>query len=145
MGEATYYLKATFPAGVDMGKIEEIVNKFCKEMARFDDAWQDIRHSAGTPMERAMNLKAQFPQVWEGLKLDRLEIKPDDVVLNEFAGELDMTEDFNLYVEGNVVKLHDTVWHMATWGPLAEWFESIGATKATWLSDEELDPFSEME
>ncbi len=145
MGEATYYLKATFPAGVDMGKIEQTVRKFLKEMVDFDDAWQAIRGQAGTPMERAAQLKERFPQVWEGLNMSRIEVKPDDGALNCYAGEIDMTEDFNLSVSDDKVFLSDYVWHFANWDSLADWFRKIGAIKANWTSDEDLDPFSELE
>src|SRR5512137_2529645 len=102
MGEATYYLKADFPAGVDVEKIAEELRKLLPELANFFDAWQSIRNDESrTPAERVADLKERFPQVWKEFGFDDLVVKDDDRPLNLFAGELDITPEFNLSTCGN--------------------------------------------
>ncbi len=58
-----------------------------------------------------------------------------------FAGELDITTDYNLDIVGNEIRLSDYVWHMASWDRFVTWMQKRGSTKARWTSDEETTPF----
>ncbi len=83
MGEATYYLKAEFPAGVDIVRIRNDFGKLLDELAVFFSNWQAVRDSRNeTPAERVAKLKERFPHVWEEFRFGDLEVKEDDAPLN---------------------------------------------------------------
>ena len=144
MGSAAYYLKADFPAGVDLEKVRNDAEKALLALAKFNDAWQGCREESGsTPMQRVEQLKNLFPQVWEDFSLDAIEVKPDDRVLNCFAGELCITSELHLEVKGNQLRLSDEVWHFADWTRIEAYFTKLGATNVASVSDEYSDPFEE--
>jgi hypothetical protein len=144
MGTAVYYLKADFPTGVDMECILEKAKKALVSMSKFQDRWQELRdRSSGTPAQRVDLLKAEFPQVWIDFNLDTVVVKPDDESLNCFAGEVDITEEMRLDYRGNQIRLSDEVWHFADWTRIEDYFKSLGATKASSISDEYSTPFDD--
>jgi hypothetical protein len=142
MGSATYYLKADFPAGVDMNSVRTQAEKALLALSKFQDRWQELREpSEGTPTQRAAKLKEEFPQVWKDFNLDTIVVKDDDVPLNCFAGEVDINEEMRLDIADNQLRLSDEVWHFADWTRIENFFTSLGATKVSSISDEYSDPF----
>ena len=146
MGSATYYLKAEYPTGVDVQKICDEAKKFLLEAARLEDAWQASRLGSTSPSQRAAELKAAFPQVWEELHLDDIRIPEDDKGMNFLAGQLCINEELNIEAEGDTIKLSDEVWHFADWDRIANYFMAHGAIKVRWVSDEvlDVDPFDSL-
>ena len=140
MGEATFYLLAEFKSEEDAEFAEDFARIVLNELSKFFDEWQKIRQKQTiSPIERHKMLLKKFPLVAKYIKLP----KPSegDTSMNYLAGECEITNYMNLYSEGNLVKLSDCVWHLASWDNISEFFYRLGARKVVWNSDENLDFF----
>lgn len=138
MGEAMYYIKARFSKELTRDQEEQLTN-FIVEGQAAHDWWQDHRHcpDAGAFWKR---FAEKFPHVTVYL---------GDLVggdcNNALAGVLDFGCEDDLealefdYLE---FRYHCECWHFATWDRFTEYLKTrFAATSASWLSDEDMDPF----
>jgi hypothetical protein len=140
MGEATYYLMAEFGSEEEAERAARYAAPILREMAEFNDAWQEIRHERDRPVaERHEALLSRFPLVRRFVRLPGP--REDDPNMNYLAGECEMGEDFQLVTMGSRVGLSCVVWHLASWDNVEEVFYGLGARKVYWTSDEYIDPW----
>jgi hypothetical protein len=144
MGEATFYLLAKFESIEDAKFAEDFARIVLEELSNFQDEWQKIRKNEQiSPIERHKILLKKFPLVKKYIRLP----KPpkEDLPMNYLAGACEITNHFDLYSQGKLVKLSDYVWHLASWNNISEFFYRLGARKVIWESDEYVDIFELLE
>lgn len=138
MGEAEYYLKARFESEEKLKELYPKIKEFMYQGAASYDWWQENR---GMQCDKFwVEFKKKFPMVYTYLG----DLKNKDCN-NGLAGSLDFGSkedvDFNLSMNGDVLTYYATVWHFASWYLLKEAILKIGAIRAGWISDEDIDPF----
>ncbi len=139
MGEAVYYLKATFHNEVTAKQLTAIQD-FILEGQKAENWWHEHRHWETKGLrDRFWNeFRMEFPLVTE--LINDLVGKDCD---NLPAGRL----DFGTIDDGELPHVSDEdpndilfsarVWHFANWFPLCGFLKShFGADRAGWLSDE---------
>jgi len=137
MGEAGYYLVAIKATG-------EIYDEFKKrldDLAKLNEDFQKIRHdSSKPPIERWRMLKDMHPLAVELINYEPSEeALKKDMWLNELTSVIpDLTSEYILTIEDNVIKLYDYVWHLTDWDGIARWLEKRGCI-VLWASDEYID------
>jgi len=141
MGEAVYYLIAEFRNNKQLRIVSNLVEPIIKELAEFQDYWQNTRHEKGTVRERYNHLKEKYPLAFEYLNIPKPE--DDDTVMNRLAGYCDMTVDYRIYYDDNKFTLSCEVWHFANWKPLVRLMFQLGAVKCHYYSDEYMDEIIE--
>jgi len=147
MGEATYYLKASFTTPEDAARVFEEFKRAIARLYELNDRWQSIRgERERSCAERRAELTAEFHDLdgmapWQTIANHCREIGPD-ACMNCCAGELpDMSADPYVALHGDEIWLSDTVWHHTSWDGIAEWLRRRGAVGADWRSDEYDDPW----
>lgn len=146
MGEATYYLKARYPTVQAAEQAASDLRDLVAEGQQAYDFWQQRRGDT----DRARfwtDFKSRFPLVVDYLTDAREGGKPvlDGDPNNDPAGHLDFGNEeelsFNLEQNGTLVTFYALCWHFAEWDTLVAWLIRVtGATKASWISDEYIEP-----
>ena len=134
MGEARYFLKAEFNTVAKAKAALSKVKPLLKDLVKLNQIWQDHRGEAvKTQMARLIKFKS-----WKVFMPADIKVEDKDTSTNALAGPLpDMTEDFDLKLNGVEVKLNDEVWHFTSWDGIVEWFEKQpGCKSVNQLSDE---------
>ena len=57
------------------------------------------------------------------------------------ANDPDWDPRWTIWREEDVIGFHGMVWSMADWEPLVRAMEKLGAVRANYLSDDDLNPF----
>lgn len=140
MGEATYYLIAKFETEEEAELAEARARVVFDDLVEFENDWQKIRGDSERPVkERHGELLKEHPLVAKFIKLpDIVETDPN---MNYLAGKCEMNEYYVMHRNGTAIYLSCTVWHIATWDNIENFFFQLGAEEAGWLSDEYIDPF----
>lgn len=144
MGEATYYIRAMFPEEIDEELAERITN-FVEEGQAAHEWWQQHRgcDSWGKFWDR---FSEKFPLVTKYLG----ELVGGDCN-NAPAWELNFgrKEDLDILpiaFQWDEFQYSCECWHFASWERFAEFLKTeFGALRAGWVSDEELDPYDNVQ
>ncbi len=145
MGEATFYLKAKFKSEREAELAVKVAKPVLDDLAAFHEDWQTIRYHNNIPVnERHELLLKKHPLVAKFVELPEPEPEPeddDDVNMNYLAGKCEMHGYYEIYSDGEWVRLSCECWHLATWDNIEKFFAEIGAVEVGWISDEHIDPF----
>lgn len=139
MGEATYYLSATFASEREARRAYLCAKAVLADLAEFHDDWQELRDESGTAEERFRRLLRRHYFVRKFVELP----KPpeDDPAMNFLAGHCEISRWMQMELEGEEIRLTDTVWHGASWSNIARLFYRLGAVRVAWMSEEDFDPW----
>jgi len=143
MGEASYYLLATFNSKEKAHKAYLCAKVILKDLAEFQKDWQKIRNKKGTAKEKFQKLLKRHPLVAKFVDLP--EPPENDPAMNFLAGHCEITKEMELRYEGKQIKLFDVVWHCADWDNIGRLFYKLGASRVAWVSEEAIDPFELLE
>ena len=144
MGEATYYLIAEFETEEEAELAEARARVVLDDIVEFENDWQEIRNNVKDPcLERHVKLQEEHPLVDKFIELP--DIDGNDINMNYLAGKCEMNEYYEMHLIGTGIHLSCTVWHLASWGNIEDFFFRLGAEKAGWFSDEHIDPFELLE
>lgn len=144
MGEATYYLIAEFETEGEAELAEMRARVTLDDLVDFENDWQKIRrYQEETVKERHDELLKKHLLVAKFIKLP--DIKEGDSNMNYLAGKCEMNEYYHMHLIGTGIHLSCTVWHLASWDNIENFFFQLGADKAGWFSDESIDPFELLE
>ena len=132
MGEANYYLKATFKDAATLEKQLPSLRAFFEEGWNAYNFWQ--RNRSAPAYKFWPKFKSQFP-----LATELLGKRVDGDCNNALAGEIDFVslEDAVFKADGNALYYGGMVWHFADWRPLCKFLKTkFGATTVDYYSDE---------
>lgn len=141
MGEAIYYLKATFESEDKAKEVFPKIEKFLDDAYDLYKDWQNNRPSDEEEAKKADSLlREKYTEIFQLLNLN---YPANYCNLNYLAGKISVPHEEcrELYVDNNTIKLSGEVWHFADWDNLADVFYAYGADTVRWLSDEYIDPW----
>ena len=157
MGEATYYLKATYGSTEDAKKAMKKIKQFFLQGAKAYDFWQTNRGAENGPPKGPFDKRSKDSPIvtredfWALFKQKFpliCEMIPDLVgkdCNNSPAGQMSFgsEEDIkSLQVNDaeHSVRYHAVVWHCASWDRIAQWIQAnTKAITVKWISDEDVN------
>jgi hypothetical protein len=143
MGDCFFYLVAEFPSEKRAERFLPVFGGFLEEQARCAEEWQRIRQNyAVPPRKRYEELRRRYPRAMAWVRFHPFERKDSidtDGSMNLLAGHLfEPLGDYELRVDGELLKLKARVWHLASWNHLVEFCILKGGARAQWISEEDV-------
>jgi hypothetical protein len=137
MGECNYSIVARFRGRLS-DKKKQAIKEFFAEGILAEDYWQ--RNRGNTSDNFWPGFTFRFPVVSEYLRTCAKINTVGGDCHNSLAGLLDFgSEDYleYMYLKGNTMTYEALVWHMANWGPLANFIKIKFGAETVWIGSEE--------